>query len=60
MGSRPGLDKDPMRERQRGRLSPQDLIAAFETLANTEGATTRLRELVLQLANLRQYIAQLG
>mgnify|MGYP001291033228 CR=1 FL=1 len=31
-------------------MTPQDLIAAFETLADAPDGTTRLRELVLQLA----------
>ena len=39
-------------------MTPQDLIAAFETLADAPDGTTRLRELVLQLAVRGKLVAQ--
>ena len=39
-------------------MTPLDLIRAFETLADAEGGTDRLRELVLQLAVRGKLVAQ--
>ena len=39
-------------------MTPQDLIAAFETLADAPDGTKRLRELVLQLAVRGKLVAQ--